>query len=217
MTTDIWIDPAELNGTAGMLAEQALRIQEAAVGTRENCVCDAPRSMVGWIDEALVALTEDALKVAVGYLTQAVDVATRASEVIADQAVDTTAGTGAGVDPSVAIIGGTTVGGTGPAFTTDLPAEGLGLTATIGKPNWSGSPLLQAMEAMQSTNPGLSAGLGSVLSQINQSQDDMIGTILAPNGLTMDDGQLVDGSGHVGGYGNVVEDPYRPGSYDIDP
>ena len=121
MTTDIWIDPAELNGTAGMLAEQALRIQEAAVGTRENCVCDAPRSMVGWIDEALVALTEDALKVAVGYLTQAVDVATRASEVIADQAVDTTTGTGE-VDPSVAIIGGN---GT---VINDLPTDGLGLT-----------------------------------------------------------------------------------------
>ena len=216
MTTDIWIDPAELNGTAGMLAEQALRIQEAAVGTRENCVCDAPRSMVGWIDEALVALTEDALKVAVGYLTQAVDVATRASEVIADQAVDTTAGTGAGVDPSVAIIGGTTVGGTGPAFTTDFPADGLGLTATIGgTPTYANDPLMAAL--VRSGGGGLTPGTFSLLSQIQQSQSDAISTILAPTGLTVHDGKYVGSDGSTGDAGHIVEDPYRPGSYRVEP
>ena len=71
--------------------------------------------------------------------------------------------------------------------------------------------------ALRSLLEDPSPDIASALMKINQSQSDMIGTILAPNGLTMDDGKLVDSAGRSGSYADVVEDPYRPGSYDIEP
>ncbi len=211
-TDAIWIDPAELKNTVGMLAEQAMRIQEAAVGTRANCGCDAPRSMVGWIDEQLVAVTEDALRVAVAYLRDAVDLAHRANEVEVEEATDTTATTAAsaaagGVETSI-------VGGTLPAWVSSMGTGALG-TSTVGGTTYS-DPLMNVL-ASGNLNPAAQNQLFDVMSRINQSQSDQIGTILAPNGLTMEDGKYVDAGGDSGNSSHIVEDPYKPGSYDIDP
>ena len=221
--SDIWIDPVELRSTAALLGQQAKRIQDTAVGVADCCGMDAPRSVVAWIDEALVAVTEDALRVAVAFVTQAVDLAQRADEVVTEEAVDTTTGTATQVDPATAIImGGSVVGGTGPAFTTDLPAdgvsvtstiggggpgwsstmpaEGLGLTATVGQPTWSDFPLMQALQQrLQGVDPG------------SQLHDDLVhNAIDAFPGMTMHNGQWEDSSGRVG---TPRPDPDDPGRY----
>lgn len=209
---EVWIDPAELKNTAAVLAEQAMRIQEAAVGTRANCACDAPRSMVGWIDAELVAVTEDALRVAVAYLTDAVDLAQRANQVVADQAADTTAVVAAsaaagGVETSI-------VGGVGPGWVSSMGSAGLG-TSVVGGTTYS-DPLMNLLGS-GTLDPAAQNQLFDVMSKLNQSQSDQIGTILAPSGLTMENGQYVDGGGNRGSAADIRPDPYEPGSYDIDP
>ncbi len=106
--TTIWIEPTELKATAAQLAEQAMRIQETMTGTRTTCDCEVPRSLIGWLDAELVAVTEDALRVAVVYLQQAIDGATRANQIQADQSLATAQAAPA---PVGAVFGPTVMGG----------------------------------------------------------------------------------------------------------
>ncbi len=242
----IWMDPTELANEAALLAEQAMHIQETVTGTRTTCSCDVPRSLIAWLDEELLAVTEDALRVAIGYLQEAIDCKTRSNEIVADQSLVTTVDPGSlsaalVADGSViggtyfgdgitvmggatSIVGGTyfgdgitvmggataTIGGTyfGDGITSMGPT-----TATIGGA-WS-NPILDAMRNLQDRNPAAASQLGGLNSMLNNSQSDMISTILAPNGLTFSDGSYVDAGGdRSSSLAGAYRDPYT-GKYDL--
>ena len=233
--TTIWMDPVELTATAGNLAELAMQIQETMTGTRTTCSCDVPRSLVAWIDEELNAITVGALQVAVGYLQEAVDCRQRAVELEAEQSLATTqantftvggtdifggwlngmdvmnANNGVYEDWMAGVIGGgSTVGGflLGEVGSSSY----LPTTITIGKPTYENMPFLQDKYANLWNNPGMASAMSGIL----DSQNDMIRTILAPNGLTYDHGSYVDSGGDrstslVGAYRDPVT-----GRYDLD-
>ena len=218
--TTIWMDPVELTASAATTAELAMRIQETMTGTRTTCSCDVPRSLVAWIDEELLAITVEALQVAVGYLQEAVDCRQRAMELEAEQSLamsqSTTVpigGPGSFDNWMAGVIGGgATVGGF--LITEGISTQSiLGGVATVG-----GTPTYENLPFLQSQNAGLwsNPGMASAMSGIMDSQSDMISTILAPNGLTYDDGAYVDSGGDrstslVGSYRDPVT-----GRYDLD-
>ena len=210
----IWMDPVELKASATTLAENAMQIQETMTGTRTTCACEVPRSLIGWLDEELQAITVAALQVAVGYLEQALDVAQRGHQIQADQSLVTAS------PPLGAVVGGTSfmttaslsdvlvgagsiVGGT--SFTSGIETQSLlGGTMTIGGPGsreafLANNPLLAAAENLQNRNPAAAAQLMGLQSNLNQSNDNMIKTWLAPQGLSFVGGNIyADESGRQG-------------------
>jgi len=231
--TTIWMDPVELTASSGTLAELAMQIQETMTGTRTTCSCDVPRSLVAWIDEELNAITVAALQVAVGYLQEAVDCRQRAVELEAEQslamtqsATFTVGGTdifgdwvagvtgegGGGVmqDWMTGVIGGSAVVG-GFLITDGVTPMGGG-TMTIGKPTYENMPFLQDRFAGLWSNPGTASALSGIL----DSQNDIVSTILAPNGLTYDHGSYVDSGGdRSSSLAGAYRDPVT-GRYDLD-
>lgn len=214
--TTIWMDPVELTASAASLAELAMQIQETMTGTRTTCSCEVPRSLVAWIDEELNAITVGALQVAVGYLQEAVDCRQRAVELEAEQSLAMAQSAGFAVggsgysDISAGIIGGSAI--VGGFLLTDGITPGGGGTMTIGKPTYENMPFLQDRYAHLWNNPGTAAAMSGIM----DSQNDMIRTTLAPNGLTYSRGAYVDSGGDrssslVGAYRDPVT-----GRYDLD-
>ncbi len=193
--TEIWMDPPELRRVAGDIARQVIVLRDTVTGVCSACACDVSRSTVAWLDAELVAITEDALRAAVGYLEQVVDIAERATQIEADQAA-----------AGVPVAASTTVGGV--PLVGGLP----GMSSFVHGPDPSSSSMAMVGG---STDPlvqlGTAGGMGSPLfstiMDIQQSQNDMIGTILAPSGLTVDDGKFVDGSGDIGDAGDIYYNP----------
>jgi hypothetical protein len=181
--TEIWMDPVELRRVGGDIARQVVVLRDTVTGVCHTCTCDIPRSTVAWLDAELVALTEDALRAAVGYLEQVVDLADRANQIEADQAaagVPVAATTTVGGVPLVGgLVGSTTIGGGGAV-----------------------DPLIKLGAAV-----GMGSPVFSTIMDIQQTNSDMIGTWLAPSGLTVDNGQFVDSGGDVGGWNTVRYDP----------
>ncbi len=240
--TTIWMDPTELKAGAATLAEQAMRIQETMTGTRTTCSCEVPRSLIGWLDDELVRITEDALRVAVTYLEQAVDIATRANQIQADQSLAAAqAPLIGGILPSVATIGGggpvfvsgmapmtATIGGGGPSFDSGMASMtatigGGGpvfeswmapMTATVGG-SWS-NPLLDAARNLQDRNPAAAAQLLGVFSFVSRSEANMAGvwTNSRPGAAYIGDGLYRGDSGSIGGLGNVFFNN-KTGRYEV--
>lgn len=206
--TQIWMDPAELRIAVGMLAEQAQRIQETVTGTRTICQCEVPRSMIGWLDEILVRVTEDALRVAVGYLQEAVDTGRRVQEIEADQSLAASQTSFAGVTSiggtsvygglsAQEILGGTAIVG-GSSFYDDIHAPFAGpATMTIGAPSYANFPLMGFLSGVAGSGIGaVGGGSGRGMSGIlDVPGHDSMMTILAPSGLTYDNGAYVDAGG----------------------
>lgn len=107
-----------------------------------------------------------------------------------------------------------TIGGTAPWTSSDMPGT---WTMTIGAPTWENDPLLLMASQLQHTNPGLSNQLLGVSGMLSQSNENMVRTILAPNGLTYQNGAYVDSGGDRGSISNVYPDPYVPGRYEVRP
>lgn len=218
--TTIWMDPVELTATTATLAESAMRIQETMTGTRTTCSCEVPRSLVAWIDEELLAITVEALQVAVGYLQEAVDCGERAAELKADQSLAMAQSTSVPIGGATSyddwmagvIGGGATVGGFLLGEVGSSAQSVLGGVATVGNPSYANMPFLQDGFAGIWSNPGTA----SAMSGIMDSQGDMIRTILAPNGLTYDDGAYVDSGGdRSSSLAGAYRDPVT-GKYDLD-
>lgn len=83
----IWMDPVQMKASGAALAEQALRVQETMTGTRTSCVCEVPRSLIGWLDDELEAITIGALQVALTYVTEAAELVRRADELLTGQSL----------------------------------------------------------------------------------------------------------------------------------
>jgi hypothetical protein len=193
--TEIWMDPPELRRVAGDIARQVIVLRDTVTGVCSACACDVSRSTVAWLDAELVAITEDALRAAVGYLEQVVDIAERAVQIEADQAA-----AGVPVAATTAVGGVPLVGGLpGMSSFVHVPDPTVG-SMTIG--NGSVDPLVTLGAAV-----GMGSPLFGTIMDIQQTQNDMIGTILAPSGLTVEDGQFVDAGGDVGDWGDVRYDP----------
>lgn len=107
-----------------------------------------------------------------------------------------------------------TIGGTAPYTSSDISSS---FTMTIGPPTWQNDPFLLMASQLQNTNPGLSNQLLGVSGMLSQTNDNIIGTILAPNGLTYENGAYVDSGGDRGSMSNVYPDPYVPGRYEVRP
>jgi hypothetical protein len=214
--TTIWMDPVELTASAANLAELAMQIQETMTGTRTTCSCEVPRSLVAWIDEELNAITVGALQVAVGYLQEAIDCRQRAIELEAEQSLamaqSASFAVGGGYqDWTTAVIGGSAIVG-GFLLGEVGPSPYTPITVTIGKPTYENMPFLQDRYAHLWNNPGMASAMSGIL----DSQNDMIRTTLAPNGLTYSRGAYVDSGGDrstslVGAYRDPVT-----GRYDLD-
>jgi hypothetical protein len=217
MSDVIWMDPAEMRATAGVIAEQALRIQETVTGTRTACACEVPRSLIGWLDAELVAIATEAMQVAVAYLTEVVDVVRRADQILANQSlVAAQAGllppdTGLVLAPTGALVGGLVLGGT---------------TAELTSPSATGAPLVGGFLLSGTTEEMTTPGLGSVeytsaeawykgpnftpgligsigtgpAAALGDPAADSIRTILSPrgSGLVYDNGGWVDERGARG-------------------
>lgn len=214
--TTIWMDPVELTASAATLAELAMQIQETMTGTRTTCSCEVPRSLVAWIDEELNAITVGALQVAIGYLQEAIDCRQRAIELEAEQSLAMAQSAGfavgggsygdiaAGIIGGGAIVGGFLLGEVG-------PSPYMPITVTIGKPTYENMPFLQDKYAHLWNNPGTAAAMSGIM----DSQNDMIRTILAPNGLSYSRGAYVDSGGDRStSLAGEYRDP-KTGRYDL--
>jgi hypothetical protein len=204
----IFMDPTEMRGTAGMVGEQAQRIQETVTGTRTACTCEVPRSLVGWLDAELVAITESALQVAVDYLTEAVDLARRAQEIEADQSLATTCcgPLAPTTDLTSAVVGGTVVGGTISGF-------GAPATTFAGVP---GTTAADRATTDRMINDMLIGMMGPSLADVMGNQGDGIRTILAPPGLVYNNGAYEDyGGDRSTSLSGEYQDP-DTGRYDLD-
>jgi hypothetical protein len=229
------MDPAELRQTAAFLGEQAGQIQEAMTGTRTACSCDVPRSLVGWIDDELVQITESALVAAVAVVVAGLDCAVRAAEIETDQSlalaqstgletstVGGTAGSDFSFDPAEWLTTMTIGGPSAALFDTTTPGAGW-TVSTIGGPSdsifdptlqggaWTTSTIggpAYSLSTLGSLNGPAGASMGPVISSIMESQSDAISTILAPSGLTYSHGAYEDSGGYRGNISSFYEDPY---------
>lgn len=230
----IWIDPVELAAESALLGELGARVQETVTGTRTSCTCEVPRSLVGWLDEELRAITVEALTATVGLLLEAMELQLRADGVTAEQSLvaASPALTDIATGPGFAA---TTMGGFSAYGETPGPlATTMGGFSSYGEPapavattGWGGPGYLagevQAAPAVPSTgwgNPGfvlnpypgpgwqpLPLGLGLGASGIPDG-NLAIRNITAPNGITfVDDHTIVDRSGRSGSLGQMVRNP----------
>lgn len=188
--TTIWMDPVELRASGAFIAEQALRIQETVTGTRSTCSCEVPRSMIGWLDAELLALTEDALRVAVSYLTEVVDIAQRANLIAADQtlAASQSALLPPGTAMTSAVLSGAYVGG--------MVIDGTPSGSSVFAPTtWASAPAYGSGWNPLSTGLGSSSFGGPSFIDVAFNSNDGISTMLAPKGLSFSDGQWEDSAG----------------------
>jgi hypothetical protein len=244
--TTIYLDPVAMRATAGAVAENAMRVQETVTGTRSACACDVPRSLIGWLDEELLALTVSAMEVAVAYLQAALDTVQRAQQIEADQSlvaaqadIGTVDVTSAG-DLGAVLAGSSFVGGTGswldgmdsgPGTTTmwiggtqgwlggmDSGAGTGTTTMWIGPPTYENDPMMQLAIRTQYSNPGLSAQAAGLSGMLSNSSYEMNKTWLAPGGTTYLGNNLYgDRFGHQGDIGSVYPSRDRPGEYEVNP
>jgi hypothetical protein len=145
--TTIVMDPVEMRMVADLVGTQMGALQDTMVGTRAACTCEVPRSLVGWIDDALVEITTEALQAGIAYLNAAIDLKARADEIAVNQSLALQ------VDPTAGIVGGTVVGGQASDGFTILGSDGqpvelsalLTGTGTVGGA-WGGTSSMGASE-----------------------------------------------------------------------
>jgi hypothetical protein len=185
-----------------------------------------PAHLTAWLAQELVGITEESLRVAIAYLHDAIDSRARAMQIETDQSLTST-------EPSLteavvsgsAIIGGNVLSSSlplGPFTTTVIGGDSLGtplsgspiLTSTVVGGSWS-TPLLDAAQNLQQANPGAAAQLFGLQQSIFDSNNDMIRTTLAPNGLTFSRGAYVDAGGdRETSLSGAYRDPVT-GKYDL--
>jgi hypothetical protein len=214
--TTIWIDPTELSGMASTLQASAATIDNATAGVRSTCACALPPAIADYVAEELSCIEGCGQQASAGFIADAIDILTRAAQVLLDQSLATAASSAFGPAATTtvggtpvfgdwlsgmdtAIVGGTVVGGT-PVFGDWLSGMG---TAIVGGP---ASPPFDVVGPDGIGSPGYSivggpttnsiASLpGPIFDIVSNSNANIIGTILAPNGLTYDNGSYVDGGG----------------------
>jgi hypothetical protein len=205
--SEIWMQPTEMRGIATAIGQQSVRIRDAITGACTACACDVPRSLVGWVDDELMAITEDALRAVVGYLQEAVDTMTRADQIAADQSLvasQATFGAPAGNtvwSPVAAPTVWSPVAGTGP---------GVFFPAAAGVDPERARTDQMVLEQINNQSP-LMPSFVDVISRTG----DGISTILAPSGLTFSNGSYVDSGGDRStSLAGEYRDPVT-GKYDI--
>jgi hypothetical protein len=205
--SEIWMQPTEMRGIATVLGQQSIRIRDAVLGVCTACACDVPRSLVAWVDDELMAITEDAVRAVVGYLEEAVDTMTRANQIAADQSLvasQATLGAPAGNtvwSPVAAQTGWSPVAGTGP---------GVFFPATGGV-----DPERATTDAMVLAQINNQSPLMPSFANVIANTGDGISTILAPSGLTFSNGSYVDSGGDRStSLAGEYRDPVT-GKYDI--
>ena len=235
----IYLDPAAMDATAGAIGEHARQVEDVVATLETACCANVPAHLATWLAEELHDIALTSRLSALLYTVAALDTALRAQQISADQslatawpALDAPFGdlTTTPFGLQAALAGSTVVGGTDLTFDVSVPSPtsmtigGAGTydsssswTMTIGPPTWENDPLLLMASQLQDSNPGLSRQLLGVTSMLNQTNADMVSTILAPNGLTYHDGAYVDSGGDRGSMSNVYPDPYVPGRYEVRP
>lgn len=209
--TTIWIDPPELETTALALGEQAMRVQETMTGTRTSCTCEVPRSLVGWLDEELQAITVMALLVAVGYLQEAADIKHRAVQLAAEQSLATTQGVvpsgldiaamvAQGVPGGLALVigGDTSIVGSGPSTGGTPLVIGGGPTLATGGGSWYDvdAAILGAGSGGRGGGGGPTGGGGPDLTDFFRGTGDIAASHMTPFGTSANNGKLVDWGGN---------------------
>lgn len=216
--TDIVMDPVQMRAGVQVIAEQVVLTQETMTGTTTTCMCEVPRSQVAWIDAELVAITEEALRVCIGYLEAGLDMATRANQIEADQAtVAATPDTGTVTDLNEALLAGSVVGGTD-THVWDLPdgwtLPSVAVVGGVSREQFlANNPLL----ALADKHPGTALGAQALglFSALNESNAEMsrVWTLSRP-GASYIGGGLFEGGGITGT--TYHPDPKNPGSYLVD-
>ena len=114
----IYLDPIQMDTTAGAVGEHAREILASADTVETACRADAPASLAGWLADELREIATSMRMVALLYTVAALDTGLRAQEIQADQSL-------VSATPSLVTTGATAV---------DAPAAGggfvLGLPGT---------------------------------------------------------------------------------------
>jgi hypothetical protein len=237
----ILLDPAAMDATAGAIGEHAREIDGVVATLETACCADVPAHLAGWLAEELHEIALVCRLSSLLYTAAALDTATRAQQIAADQSLATAwpsldapfgdlTATPFGLQ--AALAGSTTVGGLTDGWTSAMDAPTTmtigggapytdsfpgGFTMTIGAPTWENDPFLRMASQLQNTNPGLSSQMLGVSGMLSESNADMARTILAPNGLTYHGGAYVDSGGDRGSISDVYPDPYVSGRYEVRP
>ena len=229
--TTIYLDPVQMDATAGAVGEHAWEVHTSAGTIESTCSANVPVALAGWLAEELHDIAVQAQLVALLYTVAALETALRAQQIQADQSLVAAqpALVSSSVDLGTALAMGSVVGGSSPfgvisggipgptTMTIGGPSD-IGVVsgmpigpsfATIGgTPTYANDPLLAMASQLQHSNPGLSAQLLGVSSGLSESRNDSITNLLAPDGLSfVGSGTYEDEFGRSGGLGSTYRDP----------
>ena len=231
--TTIYLDPVQMDATAGAIGEHAWEVHTSAGTIESTCSANVPVALAGWLAEELHDIAVQAQMVALLYTVAALETALRAQQIQADQSLVAAqpALVSSSVDLGAALAMGSVVGGSSPygVISGGIPGP---TTMTIGGPSpygivsggdassstfmvtvggtptYANDPLLAMASQLQHSNPGLSAQLLGVSSGLSESRNDTITNLLAPDGLSfVGSGTYEDEYGRSGGHGATYRDP----------
>ena len=225
----ILLDPVQMDATAAAVGEHA-REAEALVSDLESaCSAAVPVGIAGWLADELQQITVTVRMVSLLYALAALDTASRAQQIQADQslvaagpwlaAMDSPASMG---DLAAVLAGSSVVGGSTPFTSTPMSAPEFSLVGGVpftstwmgGMSTMSIPPIdIEAFAGLRAA--GNAAGSGALMGLL-ELDAHLNANTLAPNGTSFVGHGLYEGPDGRRGPANLIyEDPGRPGSYRV--
>jgi len=207
MMTTVWMDPAELRPACTTIAQQSVRLRDAALSLYSSCTCSMPPAIAGTVAAEVEAITIEILRAAIVYLEQVIDTWKRADEITGDQSVASAVSA-----PATMTIGGNAFGSALVGGGSSGGAAVMTIGGTSRESFLANNPLLAAAENLRNRNPAAAAQLSGLHTFIQDSNNRTIGmwTNSRPGATYIGDG-LYSGGGRIGS--NIYR---RPGEYEYD-
>lgn len=234
----IYLDPVDMDATAGAIGEHAREVEAAIADLESACAVEVPAPLADWLVEELRDITVHTRLAELLYVVAALDTAFRAQQVQADQSLATSLPSLDSPPLDVSVVGGTgpaftsdfrgpeisVVGGTGPAFTSDFHGPEVSVVGGTPDPTrtWLGGlatlhiPGIDVGPYNGLRDPGNHASAAALL-ELASLPASLNNTTLAPNGIVYSNGEYEDSSGRRGGGSAIYRDPDRPGEFRVRP